>query len=77
MSGPRIDQVKELSRGLKLPMPPIAVVHLDIIIETIRTALDGLVGEHGGALVEKHEIELNALLQARLNGMRDVEKLFG
>lgn len=77
MSGPRIDQVKELTRGLKLPMPPVAAIHLAIIIETIRVALNELVAEHGGALVGKPEIELNALLQARLNGMRDVEKLFG
>jgi hypothetical protein len=77
MSGPRTDQVKELTRGLKLPMPPVAGVHLDIIIETIRIALDELVKEYRSALLEKHEIELNSLLQARLNGIRDVEKLFG
>jgi len=77
MSGPRINQVKELTRGLKLPMPPVAAIHLDIIIETIRVALNELVAEHGSALVGKPEIELNALLQARLNGMRDAEKLFG
>jgi len=77
MTGPRVDQVKELTRGLRLPMPPLAVIHLNIIVETIRIALLGLVGEHGGALAKKQEIELNALLQARLNGMRGVEKLFG
>jgi hypothetical protein len=77
MSGPKIDQVKELTRGLKLPMPPIAAIHLDVIVETVGIALNGLVDEHGDALVEKHEIELNALLQARLNGLRDIESLFG
>jgi len=77
MSGPRIDQVKELTRGLSLPMGPIAIIHLDLIVETIRIALDGLASEHSGTLSKKHEVELNALLQARLNGMISVEKLFG
>jgi hypothetical protein len=76
MIGPRIDQVKELTRGLKLPMPAVAGIHLQIIVETIRIALNELVGEHGSALAQKQEIELNALLQARLNAMRDVQKIF-
>jgi hypothetical protein len=72
---PRIDQVSELTRGLELPLPPIAYVHLAVIFDGVKRAFDRLVAEHGGALAVKEENELNGLLQARLNSLCAEEKL--
>jgi hypothetical protein len=72
---PRIDQVSELTRGLKLPMPPVASVHPAVIYDGVKRAFDRLVAEHGGALAVKEENELNGLLQARLNSLCAEERL--
>jgi hypothetical protein len=75
MKLPRIDQVSELTRGLQLPMPPIAFAHLGVIIDALKRALEHLVTEHGDALAAKKENELNSLLQARMNSLCTEEKL--
>lgn len=75
MRSPRIDQVNELTRGLRLPVPPVAVIHLDVVIDALRRALDCLVSDYGVALAEKNESELNSLLQARLSTLCTEEKL--
>jgi hypothetical protein len=69
MRAPRIDQVSELTRGLQLPIPPIALAHLGVIIDALKCALEQLVAEHGNALAAKEENELNSLLQARMNNL--------
>jgi hypothetical protein len=75
MRSPRPDQVSELTRGLRLPMPPLALPHLGFIIDALKRALEQLVAEHGDALAAREENELNALLQARLNSLCTEEKL--
>lgn len=75
MKPTRIDQVSELTRGLRLPMPPITFAHLGVIIDALRTALRQLVADHGGELATKEENELNSLLQARMNGLCSQERL--
>ncbi len=75
MRPPRIDQVSELTRGLRLPMPPIALAHLGVIIDALKCALEQLVAEYGDALAAKEENELNGLLQARMNSLCAEEKL--
>ena len=72
---PRVDQVNELTRGLKLPTPPIAYIHLAVIFDGVKRAFDRLVADHKGALAEKEENELNGLLQARLNTLCTEERL--
>ena len=39
---PRVDQVAELTRGLRLPLPAIADLHLQILAEGLREAFDDL-----------------------------------
>ncbi|UFX42518.1 hypothetical protein HAP47_0025120 [Bradyrhizobium sp. 41S5] len=71
----RVDQVNELTRGLTLPMTPIAIVHLHVILDAMKRALDQLIVEYGDALATKEEKELNSLVQARLNKLCAEEKL--
>lgn len=75
MKLPRIDQVSELTRGLRLPMPAVASVHLSVILDGIRRAFEGLVADYGAALATKSESELNSLLQGRFNSLCAGEKL--
>lgn len=72
----RIDQVGELTRGLGLPLPPIALLHLNVIVDGLGRALSELVATYGAGLASKEEKELNALLQARMNGLCAEDKLF-
>jgi hypothetical protein len=51
------------------------MLHLWIIIDALRRALDQLVTEHGEALAAREENELNALLQARLNSLCAQERI--
>lgn len=74
MMSPRADQIGELTQGLRLPMPPIPSVHLNVIVDAIRRALEQLVKKHGRTLAGKEENELNALLQARMNAICAKEK---
>jgi hypothetical protein len=67
---PRPDQVAELTRGLRLPLPGLADAHLDVIFESILCSWRQLVEHHGHELLNKDENELNSLLQIHLNGSR-------
>jgi hypothetical protein len=75
MRSTRIDQVNELTRGLRLPMVPIALAHLNVIIDALKCALEHLVAEYGDGLAAREENELNSLLQARMNNLCAEEKL--
>jgi hypothetical protein len=66
-SQPRPDQVVALTRGLALPLPPIADAHLSVVLETISAAWNELINEGQQALTTGNEAEINALLEAQLN----------
>lgn len=74
---PRPDQVAELTRGVRLPLPPIASPLLSVIALALRDAWEHLTVLHGTALHGKSEPELTALLQARLNNLRNNRRKFG
>jgi len=56
-------------------LPNIAHAHLDVIAERLAQAWEELVRNHGAKLLAKQESELNALLQSRLNHLRDKDRL--
>lgn len=72
---PRPDQVGELTRGQRLPLPNLSNVHLDVIADALVRAWEGLIQDHGSNLRLKDENELNALLQGRLNNLRFESRL--
>lgn len=73
---PRPDQVDELTRGLKLPLPEISGIHLEIIAEGLLRAF-GEVRAHSAATVASgSEAEITALMEARLNGMIEQDPLW-
>jgi hypothetical protein len=63
----RGDQIAELTRGIALPLPALSAAHLDVVLEALAASWCQLLEEHGCNLVTRDEIELNALMQARLN----------
>ena len=73
MRGPaarhRQDQVEELTRGVRLPLAPIADEHLEVLAEGLRRAFDD-VRQHAPNTVDTgEEPEVTALMQARLNSL--------
>jgi hypothetical protein len=74
---PRPDQVAELTRGVRLPLPAIATPLLGVIVGAVREAWEWLVLLHGAALYGKSETELSALLQSRLNNLRNNSRKLG
>jgi hypothetical protein len=74
---PRPDQVAELTRGVRLPLPAVALPLLIVIVAAIREAWECLVALHGTALYGKSEPELTALLQSRLNDLRNNSRKLG
>ena len=74
---PRHDQVAELTRGVRLPLAPIAGDHLEILAEGLRTAFDGIRVDAPDTVAAGEEPEVTALMQARLNRLIDEEPLWG
>jgi hypothetical protein len=74
---PRPDQIAELTRGVRLPLPAIASPLLSVIATALRDSWDHLAAVHGTALYGKSEPELTALLQACLNNLRNDRRKFG
>ena len=74
---PRLDQIAELTRGTRLPMPAIADVHLQILAEGLREAFDDLHARVPTTMASGDEPEVTALLQARLNRLIDENLLWG
>ncbi|MDH2384729.1 hypothetical protein [Bradyrhizobium sp. CER78] len=74
---PRPDQVAELTRGAALPIPAIASPLLGVIIDALREAWQQLASRYGTALHGKSEPELTALMQSRLNDLRNDRRKFG
>jgi len=73
---PRPDQIAELTRGIRLPLPEIPHAHLDVILETLSCAWEQLCCEHRDQLRAKDEVEISSLLHLRLNNLRRAKQLF-
>ena len=64
---PRPGQIAELTRGVRLPLPPIADDHLEILAEHLQQAFDDVRVEALATVATGKEPEVTALMQARLN----------
>ena len=65
---PRQDQIEALTRGLRLPLAPIAEEHLEVIAEGLRQAFHDVRQNAPYTVYTGDEPEVTALMQARLNG---------
>ena len=74
---PRYDQVAELTRGVRLPLPPIARDHLQILVEGFRKAFNDIRADSPDTVAAGGEPEVTALMQARLNRLINEEPLWG
>ena len=63
---PRHDQVAELTRGVRLPLDPIADDHLEIVAEGLRQAFADIRRDEPATVASGDEPEVTALMQARL-----------
>ena len=68
---PRPDQVAELTRGVRLPLPAIADVHIGILAEGLSAAYEDLCVRWPGKIASGDEPEVSALMEARLNSLID------
>ena len=80
MSGPAVkprpDQVAELTRGLRLPLAPIADEHLKVIAEGFRKAFDDIRVHAPITVARGDEPKVTALMCARLNKLIGEEPLW-
>ena len=74
---PRPDQVAELTRGVRLPLPPIAEVHLEVLAEGLGEAFDDLRVRQPVAVASGSEPEATALMEACLNRRIEEDSLWG
>ena len=74
---PRPDQVAELTRGVRLPLAPIADDLLEILAEGVRRAFDDVRVHAPGTVARAGEPEVTALMQARLNSLINEGSLWG
>lgn len=70
---PRPEQVAELTRGQYLPLEPIPESALKVIAETIVRAWNELSASHEAILRDGNEAEVSALLESRLNALRNYD----
>ena len=70
MRGPRVrprhDQIAELTRGVRLPLAPIADEHLEVLAEGLRQAFDDIRVNAPATVATGEEPEVTSLMQARL-----------
>ena len=74
---PRLDQIDELTRGLRLPLPAIDMAYLDIIAESLSRAFDDVRTRHPVTVASGSEAEVTALLEARLNTLLEQDPFWG
>lgn len=74
---PRPDQISELTRGLRLPLPAIGTEYLEIIAEGLSRAFREIQAEYPFAVGAGSEAEVTALLEARLNTLIAQDLFFG
>ncbi|MFN9525647.1 MAG: hypothetical protein ACK563_04370 [Pseudomonadaceae bacterium] len=74
---PRPDQIGELTRGLRLPLPAMDTLHLEIIAEGLSRAFAD-VRMHNPLVVNTgSEAEVTALMEARLNALIEQDPFWG
>ena len=73
----RREQVDELTRGVQLPLPPIADDHLIILAEGLQQAFDDVRASAPTTVAVGDEPEVTALLEARLNRLINEDFLWG
>ena len=73
----RPDQVAELTRGVRLPLPAVAEEHLEVLAEGLRQAFDELCVDQPITLASGDENEVTALMEARLNMLIEKGSLWG
>ena len=74
---PRPDQVAELTRGVRLPLPAVAEVHLEVLAEGLRQAFDELGVDQPVTMASGDENEVTALMETRLNMLIEKESFWG
>ena len=74
---PRPDQISELSRGLRLPLPELQSDHLEIIAEGLRRAFDDISNQWPLVAASGSEAEITALMESRLNSLIEQDPLWG
>ena len=74
---PRPDQVAELTRGIRLPLPAIADVHIGILAEGLSAAYEDLCVRQPVRMASGDEPEVTTLMEARLNSLIDGNVLWG
>ncbi len=70
------DQVAELTRGLRLPLPEVSSVHLEIISEGILRAFNEVRAHSLTTVGSGCEAEVTALIEARLNMLIEEDPLW-
>ena len=73
---PRVDQVAELTCGLRLPLEPIANDHLEVLAERLQQAFDDVRVHAPATVATGEEPEVTALMYARLNRMIEEDPLW-
>lgn len=68
---PRPEQVAELTRGQVLPLAAVPEPVMRVVAETVVRAWNDLAANHGDVLKHGAEPEVSALLESRLNTLRD------
>lgn len=74
---PRPDQMAELTRGLQLPLPEIAKIHLEIIAEGLLRAFSDIRASAPMTVASGSEAEVTALMEARLNMLIEQDTFWG
>jgi hypothetical protein len=59
-------QIEALTHGVRLPLPAIQSQHLDVILETLATAVEEVATEYDAMARHGSEAEISALVEARL-----------
>lgn len=72
----RPDQVAELTRGLRLPLPEVSTIHLQIIAEGLLRAFNEIRAHAPATVASGSEAEVTALMQSRLNRMSEQDPLW-
>lgn len=74
---PRPDQIDELTRGLRLPLPPMDNEYLELIAEGLSRAFQDIRSAQPGTVACGTEAEVTALLEARLNALAEQDPFWG
>ena len=73
---PRPEQVAELTRCISLPLPTINEQHMLIIVDTLAEVWNELIKRPNTKLLDQDEPSITALIEARLNTLRNENPLW-